>query len=137
MMRLSNEPDEVSADDGSTTAVLRAFSDENRRTMLELVATREMSSGEIAGHFTVTRQAVSQHLRVLKEAGLVEERRAGRKRLYRTRAEGLAILHQYFNDLWSNSLALAKEIAEEAETGTHGDGDHGDESADREGGMPV
>ncbi|WBB63044.1 metalloregulator ArsR/SmtB family transcription factor [Streptomyces sp. WMMC500] len=136
MMRLSNQPEEASADDVSTSAVLRAFSDENRRTMLELVATREMSAGEIAEHFTVTRQAVSQHLRVLKEAGLVEERRAGRNRLYRTRADGLAILHRYFTNLWSNSLALAKEIAEESETDTHGEGDRGDESADPEGGLP-
>ncbi|WP_328349233.1 metalloregulator ArsR/SmtB family transcription factor [Streptomyces sp. NBC_00445] len=133
MTRLSRQPDEI-----STTAVLRAFSDENRRTMLELVATTEMSAGEIAGHFTVTRQAVSQHLRVLKEAGLVEERRSGRNRLYRTRAEGIAVLHQYFNNLWSNSLALAKEIAEEeAGINTHGDGEHHDESTDQEGGMPA
>ncbi|GGV09019.1 ArsR/SmtB family transcription factor [Streptomyces spectabilis] len=132
-MRLSKQPDEVSA-----AAILRAFSDENRRTMLELVATKEMSAGEIAGHFTVTRQAVSQHLRVLKEAGLVEERRDGRSRLYRTRADGIAILHQYFNNLWSNSLALAKEIAEAAEVNTHGDNDQGaeGESANHEQGMP-
>ncbi|MEV0443714.1 metalloregulator ArsR/SmtB family transcription factor [Streptomyces spectabilis] len=132
-MRLSKQPDEVSA-----AAILRAFSDENRRTMLELVATKEMSAGEIAGHFTVTRQAVSQHLRVLKEAGLVEERRDGRSRLYRTRADGIAILHQYFNDLWSNSLALAKEIAEAAEVDTHSDNDRGaeGESANHEQGMP-
>lgn len=132
MMRLSKQPDEA-----STIALLRAFSDENRRTMLELVATKELSAGEIAGHFTVTRQAVSQHLRVLKEAGLVEERRAGRNRLYRTRADGIAILHQYFNDLWSNSLALAKEIAEEAENDTHSDRGHGDESTSHGKGMPV
>ncbi len=133
-MRLSKQPDEA-----STIAVLRAFSDENRRTMLELVATRELSAGEIAGHFTVTRQAVSQHLRVLKEAGLVEERRAGRNRLYRSRADGIAILHQYFDNLWSNSLALAKEIAEEAESDSHSrsDSDHGDESASHGKGMPV
>ncbi|MFF1378949.1 ArsR/SmtB family transcription factor [Streptomyces sp. NPDC058308] len=132
MTRLSKQPDEA-----STIAVLRAFSDENRRIMLELVATKELSAGEIAGHFTVTRQAVSQHLRVLREAGLVEERRAGRNRLYRTRADGIAILHQYFSDLWSNSLALAKEIAEEAESATHSDSDHGDESASNGKGMPV
>ncbi|MEO3762600.1 metalloregulator ArsR/SmtB family transcription factor [Streptomyces sp. B8F3] len=132
MTGISKQPDEV-----STAAILRAFSDENRRTMLELVASTEMSAGEIAGHFTVTRQAVSQHLRVLKEAGLVEERRDGRSRFYRTRADGIAILHQYFDNLWSNSLALAKEIAEEAEIDAHGGSDHRDDSADREKGMPV
>ena len=94
--------------------VLQAFSEPNRRTMLELVAANEMPSGEIAEHFDVTRQAVSQHLRVLKEAGLIEERRVGRQRLYRARAEGIAVLHQYLTALWSSSLALAKEIAETA-----------------------
>jgi DNA-binding transcriptional ArsR family regulator len=110
--------------DAVTTSdlVLQAFAEPNRRTMLELVAANEMPSGKIAEHFNVTRQAVSQHLRVLKEAGLVEERRVGRQRLYRARAEGIAVLHRYLNDLWSSSLALAKDIAEKAaEEASHGD----------------
>lgn len=99
-------------------AVLEAFSEPNRRFILELVAAQEMPSGKIAEHFDVTRQAVSQHLRVLKDAGLVEEHRVGRQRFYRARAEGIAVLQRYLNDLWSKSLTLAKDIAEDVPEGT-------------------
>ena len=60
--------------------VLRAIAEPRRREILWLVRTREMAAGEIAAHFSVTRPAISQHLRVLREAGLIVERRKAPKR---------------------------------------------------------
>jgi len=71
-------------------AALRAIAEPRRRRILRLVRDAEMSAGEIASHFDVTRSAVSQHLRVLKDAGLLAERRNGTRRIYRIRPEGLA-----------------------------------------------
>ena len=68
---------------------LRAIAGPRRRRILTLVRDGELSAGEIAGHFDVTRPAVSQDLTLLKEAGLVTERRNGTRRLYRVRPEGL------------------------------------------------
>jgi DNA-binding transcriptional ArsR family regulator len=73
-------------------AALKAIAAPRRRQILTLVRNGELSAGEIASHFDVTRPAVSQHLNVLKEAGLVSERRNGTRRLYRARPEGLADL---------------------------------------------
>jgi DNA-binding transcriptional ArsR family regulator len=69
-------------------AALKAIAEPRRRQILLLVREGEMTAGEIASHFEVTRPAISQHLTVLKEAGLVSERRDGTKRIYRFRPEG-------------------------------------------------
>src|SRR5918998_2627564 len=69
-------------------AALKAIAAPHRRQILSLVREDELSAGEIAAHFDVTRPAVSQHLTVLKEAGLVDERRNGTRRLYRVRPQG-------------------------------------------------
>ena len=66
-----------------TDAVLRALADPNRREIIRLIQDTELPAGQIATHFTLTQQAVSQHLTVLKRAGLLEERRDGTRRLYR------------------------------------------------------
>ena len=68
---------------------LKAIAAPRRREILSLVRADELSAGEIAAHFDVTRPAISQHLTVLKEAGLVSERRNGTRRLYKARPEGL------------------------------------------------
>ena len=70
-------------------AALKAIAEPSRRRILTLVRDGELSAGEMPPEFDVTRQAVSQHLGVLKEAGLVDERRNGTRRLYRARPEGL------------------------------------------------
>ncbi|MCW2707512.1 MAG: regulatory protein ArsR, partial [Frankiales bacterium] len=70
-------------------AVLRALADPHRRQVLRLVQHRELAAGEIAAGFTMTQQAVSQHLAVLKSAGLLHERREGTRRLYSLRPESL------------------------------------------------
>ena len=94
-------------------AALKAIAAPRRRQILTLVREGELSAGEIAGHFDVTRPAVSQHLNVLKEAGLVTERRNGTRRIYRLDPDGLGELRDYFDDFWSEALAAFKALAED------------------------
>ena len=101
-------------------AALRAIAAPRRRQILSLVRDGELSAGEIAGHFDVTRPAVSQHLNVLKEAGLVSERRNGTKRLYRARPEGLAQLKAFLDEFWDERLDALKREAEREEREKHG-----------------
>jgi len=101
-------------------AALRAIAEPNRRRILVLVRDDELSAGEIAAHFDVTRPAVSQHLTVLREAGLVSERRDGTRRLYRARAEGLEELRKFLEDFWDERLARLKAEAERKERTKHG-----------------
>ena len=79
-----------------------------------------MSAGEIASHFDITRPAISQHLNVLKEAGLVSERRNGTRRLYRARPETLADLREFLEEFWSPKLDALKREAEKEERKKHG-----------------
>ncbi len=102
---------------------LRAIAEPHRRQILRLVWDGELSAGEIASHFEVTRPAISQHLTVLKEAGLVSERRNGTKRLYRARPEGLAELKAFLDDFWGDRLEALKREAEREERGKHGEHD--------------
>jgi DNA-binding transcriptional ArsR family regulator len=96
-------------------AALRAIAEPRRRQILRLVRDEEMTAGEIASHFDVTRSAVSQHLRVLKDAGLLAERRSGTRRIYRIRPEGLAELREFIDGLWEIQLATLKRVAETEE----------------------
>ena len=104
-------------------AALKAIAAPRRRQILSLVRDGELSAGEIAGHFDVTRPAVSQHLNVLKEAGLVSERRNGTKRLYRARPEGLAQLKAFLEEFWDERLDALKAEAEREEAEKHGSDD--------------
>jgi DNA-binding transcriptional ArsR family regulator len=96
-------------------AALRAIAEPRRRRILELVGDHELSAGEIASHFEVTRPAISQHLGVLKEAGLVDERRNGTQRLYRVRPQGLAELRAFLDSFWDEKLETLKREAERKE----------------------
>jgi DNA-binding transcriptional ArsR family regulator len=93
-------------------AVVHAISEPRRREILRLVRDRELAAGEIAAQFDVTRPAISQHLTVLKGAGLVSERREGTRRLYRARPEGLAELQSFLDGFWEDRLAQLKRAAE-------------------------
>ena len=93
--------------------VVHAISEPRRREILRLVRDRELAAGEIAAHFEVTRPAISQHLTVLKNAGLVSERREGTRRLYRTRPEGLAELRSFLDGFWGEGLERLKLAAEQ------------------------
>jgi DNA-binding transcriptional ArsR family regulator len=101
-------------------AALKAIVEPRRRAILDLVRDGELSAGEIASHFDVTRPAVSQHLNVLKEAGLVSERRNGTRRLYRVRPEGLAELRDFLEGFWNVRLDELKREAEKEEQRKHG-----------------
>src|SRR5213083_1506816 len=101
-------------------AALKAIAGPRRRQILTLVRDGELAAGEIAAHFDVTRPAVSQHLNVLKEAGLVSERRNGTRRLYRARPEGLAELRDFLQEFWDVRLEALKREAEKEERKKHG-----------------
>jgi DNA-binding transcriptional ArsR family regulator len=96
----------------ATDEALKAIAEPRRRAILRLVAHDEAAAGEIAAAFDVTRTAISQHLTVLKSAGLLSERRAGTRRLYRARPEGLDGLREFLDDMWAASLDAARQIVE-------------------------
>jgi DNA-binding transcriptional ArsR family regulator len=99
---------------------LHALAEPRRRAILRLVADSELAAGEIGGFFEVTRSAVSQHLTVLKNAGLLTERKVATRRLYRARPEGLAGLRQFLDQMWASSLDAARDLVE-ADRGIGGD----------------
>jgi DNA-binding transcriptional ArsR family regulator len=95
---------------------LRAVADPTRRAILRLVRDGELPAGEIAGHFpSMSRPAVSQHLKVLADSGLVEVRPDGNRRLYRWRPEGLTDAATFLDEMWSDGLARLKVAAEREE----------------------
>jgi DNA-binding transcriptional ArsR family regulator len=94
---------------------LHAIAEPRRRAILRLIRDAELPVGEIAGRFDVTRPAVSQHLAVLRAAGLVTERRDGTRRLYRARPEGAAELRGWLDDFWNQGLARLRAVAETEE----------------------
>jgi DNA-binding transcriptional ArsR family regulator len=104
-------------------SALKAIVEPHRRRILTLVRDRELSAGEIASHFEVSRPAVSQHLSVLKEAGLVEERRNGTRRLYRVRPAGLEDLKAFLEQFWDDRLQALKRAAENEERRVDGKDD--------------
>jgi DNA-binding transcriptional ArsR family regulator len=92
--------------------VFQVLAEPRRRELLALLADDERTAGDIARRFDVTRQAVSQHLRVLLAAGLIRERRDGTRRWYRARPEGLAEVRAYVEAMWPGALEHLKAAAE-------------------------
>jgi DNA-binding transcriptional ArsR family regulator len=101
-------------------AALKALAEPNRRRILTLVRDEELTAGEIASHFDVSRPAVSQHLTVLKEAGLVHERRNGTRRLYSVRPEGFDQVKAFLESFWDVRLEALKREAEREEKSKRG-----------------
>jgi DNA-binding transcriptional ArsR family regulator len=95
-----------------------AVSSPRRREILRLVWEAELSAGQIASHFEVTWPAVSQNLRVLREAGLVVERREGNRRLYRADRRALGPLRAVLKEMWKTDLEELRRLAEEEERGS-------------------
>ena len=94
-------------------AALSALGDGTRRAILELLADGPRPVGEIARQLPVTRPAVSQHLAVLKAAGLVGDQAQGTRRLYHVDPQGIAGLRAYFDQFWNRALTAFKEAVEQ------------------------
>jgi DNA-binding transcriptional ArsR family regulator len=97
--------------------VLVALSDPTRRALFEMLRVRPRSVGELAAKLPVSQPAVSQHLRVLREAGLVEWQALGTRRVYRPRTEGVRALRAYVESLWDDALEAFKLAQDEDQTG--------------------
>jgi DNA-binding transcriptional ArsR family regulator len=91
---------------------LTALADPTRRAIFERLADRPYAVGELAQQLPVSRPAVSQHLRVLKDAGLVVDRSAGTRRIYQLDPDGLEQLRAYFDQFWSKALTAYKVAVE-------------------------
>jgi DNA-binding transcriptional ArsR family regulator len=92
---------------------LSALGDPTRRTIFECLAERPRAVGELAGSLPVSRPAVSQHLKVLKDAGLVIDRPAGARRIYQLDPDGVGALRAYLDQFWTKALAAYKEAVEQ------------------------
>jgi DNA-binding transcriptional ArsR family regulator len=95
--------------------VFEAIAQPKRREILRLLSGGELSAGEIASHFAITQPAISQHLKVLKDVGLLSERREGTRRMLSVRAEGLGELHDFLAEIIPAGLGRLKEAAETEE----------------------
>ncbi len=96
-------------------AALKAIAEPRRREILRLVRDDELTAGAIAAHFDVTRPAISQHLTVLRDAGLLVERREGARRWYRARPDGTRELRDWLESFWDDGLARLAAAAEQEE----------------------
>ena len=92
----------------SPDAALKALAEPNRRTILTLVAAEPRPVGDIAGHLDITPQAVSRHLKVLREAGLVDERREGTRHLFVVNPAGFSAVQEFLADFWTHHLGQLK-----------------------------
>jgi DNA-binding transcriptional ArsR family regulator len=109
-MPRSEGPASTSAPD----AVLKALADPHRRQILRMVQYHELAAGQIAARFPLTQQAISQHIAVLKQAGLLAERRDGARRLYALRHEALDPVRSLLAEFWPDALARLKDAVERA-----------------------
>jgi DNA-binding transcriptional ArsR family regulator len=94
---------------------IQALSNETRFKIVDLVRDREMAAGTIAKRFKLTRPAVSQHIAILREAGLLDERRVGAQRYYVVRGEAFDELAAYIEGFWRPRLRRLKQVAEAVE----------------------
>lgn len=98
----------------SADAVLKALADPHRRQILRLVQHAELPAGQIAASFTLTQQAVSQHIGVLRQAGLLTERREGTRRLYALNHQALEPVRELLSEFWPDALSRLKKAVETA-----------------------
>ncbi|WP_456786265.1 ArsR/SmtB family transcription factor [Cellulomonas sp. P5_C5] len=98
-------------------SALRALADPNRRRILTVVRDEPVAVGDIAAQVEMSQQAVSHHLRVLRDSGLVTEQRDRTRHLYVVRTDGLAAVRDYLDDFWPTHLRALKSAAEAATRG--------------------
>ncbi|UQZ83538.1 Transcriptional repressor SdpR [Paenibacillus konkukensis] len=104
--------------------VFQAIADPTRRSLLQLLVDREMPVTAISGHFPMSRTAVSKHLRILADAGLVKERKVGRETRYRLEPEPLLELKRwlsFYERYWENKMSALKRYVEAEEPGSGAD----------------
>jgi DNA-binding transcriptional ArsR family regulator len=94
---------------------MTALGDPTRQAIFERLVERPRPVGELAGELPVSRPAVSQHLKVLKDAGLVVDRKVGTRRVYQVDPQAVADLRAYFDAFWDQSLAAFRDAAEQRE----------------------
>ncbi|MGP3924931.1 ArsR/SmtB family transcription factor [Streptomyces sp. 8N616] len=111
---------------------VQVVAEPRRREILRLVWEAELSAGEIAGRFDVTFGAVSQHLKVLRDAGLVTLRQEGRKRFYRADRDGMGPLADYLQAMWTSKLDVLADLAEHAEHAENAENAENGENAGQE-----
>lgn len=111
-----NAYDKSDAAVAAVTARFAALADPTRREIFERVAERPRSVADIARGLPVSRPAVSQHLKVLKGAGLVADAAAGNRRIYSVDPTGVGALRSYLDGFWTNALAAFKTAVEQRET---------------------
>ena len=99
-----------------TDRIFAALADPTRRTVFEKVAARPQSVGALARELPVSRPAVSQHLKVLKDAGLVTDEAQGTSRIYRIDPQGLGPMRRWLDEQWERSLANFKTLAEQEDS---------------------
>jgi DNA-binding transcriptional ArsR family regulator len=99
------------------SAALEALGDANRRAILEILGEKPSPVQEIADRLPISRPAVSRHLRLLKEAGLVIDHPAGTARVYELRSEGVEAIRQYFDEVWRDAAARLRIVAENSTSG--------------------
>ena len=95
-----------------TDSAWNALGDSTRRAIVECLAERPRAVGELAAELPVSRPAVSQHLKVLKEAGLVSETAAGTRRIYRLNPAGVAAMRDQLDTFWNRALEAFKDVVE-------------------------
>jgi DNA-binding transcriptional ArsR family regulator len=104
---------QASTENGSAGGGWGALADPTRRTIFERIAAKPQAVGELAKDLPVSRPAVSQHLKVLKDAGLVVDRREGARRIYSLNPDGVGAMRAYLDQFWNQALAAFKTAAEQ------------------------
>ncbi len=99
----------------NASALLAAIAEPTRRTIVERLAERPAAVSDLAHDLPITRSAVSQHLQILKAAGLVTDRAVGTRRIYTVNPDALAVMRAYFDAFWTRSLDAFRDAAEEPE----------------------
>ena len=107
----------------NATAMLTALGDPTRQAILDRLSDGPLAVGQLAGELPVSRPAVSQHLKVLKDVGLVTDRQDGTRRVYSVDPDGLAILRAHLDRFWERSLAAFQQHANQDREGHHHDPD--------------
>lgn len=92
--------------------ILKAISEPNRIKILTLLKNEEMMAGEVASHFKVSRPAISQHLKILTDAGMLKEKRSGVKRLYSINHNAFLPLKEFLDEIWDQRLSKIKTLSE-------------------------